>query len=266
MREVLLTAHMRFAAFAAAAAVAIALSSTAGTASAPLSAEQSAATAKPGSLGLTVLDESGAPVVGAIVALRGAVERQGVTGPTGVATLLNIPTGTHRVRITREGFITLEKEVSIKGTRLTTDTVLSPAPAPPPPPPAPKPDPKPTPPPSSTATGPVGQSKTLSILDLAEQMLNDKAPIVEREIGCSVATASRLILVRETLASHSHSDADEMIYLVAGDASIRIFDKDTPISPGWFALVPRGTSHSISKRGRNAPILLSIRSGQTCGT
>src|SRR5688572_5691718 len=178
---------MRFAAFAAAAAVAIALSSTAGIANSPLPGEQSAATAKPGSLGLTVLDEAGAPVVGAIVALRGAVERQGATGPTGVATLLNIPAGTHRVRISREGFITLEKEVIIKGTRLTTDTVLSPAPAPPPPPPAPKPEPKPTPPPpSSTATGPVGQAKTLSILDLAEQMLNDKAPIVEREIGCSV--------------------------------------------------------------------------------
>ena len=96
-------------------------------------------------------------------------------------------------------------------------------------------------------------------------MLNDKQPIVERDRGCSVASASKLILVRDTLASHTHADADEMIYLMAGDATIRISDKDTAISAGWFALLPRGTAHSITKRGRNAPILLSIRSGDPCG-
>ena len=111
----------------------------------------------------------------------------------------------------------------------------------------------------------MGAAKALSLTDLAEQMLRDPAPLVEREIGCSVSTASQLILVRETLASHTHADADEMLYLVAGDATLKIADKDTQASAGWFAIVPRGSTHSLTKRGRNAPIFLSIRSGQPCG-
>jgi mannose-6-phosphate isomerase-like protein (cupin superfamily) len=96
-------------------------------------------------------------------------------------------------------------------------------------------------------------------------MLKDPAPIVEREIGCSVAAASRLILVRESLTTHTHADADEMLYVVAGDATLKIAEKDTSISAGWFGLVPRGAAHSLARRGRNAPIVLSIRSGAPCG-
>ena len=223
-----------------------------------------AATAKPGSLAVTVVTESGATLPGATVSLRGGVERQALAGPDGVATLLNIPAGTYRTRISRDGYFTFEKEVTVRaGTRAASEAALTAAPAaPPPPPPAPKETPKPSP---SEPRGPLGAAKALSLTDLAEQMLRDPAPLVEREIGCSVATASQLILVRETLASHTHADADEMLYLVAGDATLKIADKDTQFSAGWFAIVPRGSAHSVTKRGRNAPIVLSIRSGQPCG-
>jgi hypothetical protein len=77
---------------------------------------------------------------------------------------------------------------------------------------------------------PWARRKCLSLTDLAEQMLDEKAPLVEREIGCSVATASQLILIRETLTSHTHADADEMLYVVAGDAVLKIADKDTQVS------------------------------------
>jgi len=219
---------------------------------------------KPGTLSLTVASDAGATLDKATVSLRGSVDRGATTGGDGVATLTNIPPGTYRVRISREGFFTLEKEVTIRaGAKTATEAALSPAPpppAPPPPPPAPKETPRP-----SEPTGPVGAAKVLSLSDLAEQMLRDPAPLVEREVGCSVATSSRLILVRETLASHSHADADEMLYLMAGDATLKIADKDTPISAGWFGLVPRGAAHTLSRRGRNAPIFLSIRSGTPCG-
>jgi mannose-6-phosphate isomerase-like protein (cupin superfamily) len=222
------------------------------------------ATAKPGTLALTVVTESGATLPNAAVSLRGGVDRQALAGPDGVATLLNIPPGTYRARISREGYVAFEKEVTIRtGARTTSEAALSAAPAPPPPPPpAPKETPKPTP---SEPRGPVGTAKVLSLTDLAEQMLRDQAPLVEREIGCSVATASQLVLIRETLTSHTHADADEMLYVVAGDATLKIADKDTQVSAGSFAIVPRGSAHSVTKRGRNAPIVLSIRSGTACG-
>lgn len=225
-----------------------------------------ASTAKPGSVAVTVVTESGATLSGAAVSLRGSVDRQALAGTDGVATLLNIPPGTYRVRISRDGYVTFEKEVTIRaGVRSTSEAALTAAPAaPPPPPPAPKETPKPSPS-QPEPRGPVGAAKVLSLTDLAEKMLDEKAPLVEREIGCSVATASQLILIRETLTSHTHADADEMLYVVAGDALLKIADKETPFSFGSFAIVPRGQAHSIAKRGRNAPIVLAIRSGQPCG-
>jgi hypothetical protein len=75
--------------------------------------------------------------------MRGAVDRAGLTGPDGVVTIQNIPAGAQRCRITRDGFITLEKEVTIKSAaRAAAEAVLSVAPAPPPPP---SPSPTPTP-------------------------------------------------------------------------------------------------------------------------
>jgi mannose-6-phosphate isomerase-like protein (cupin superfamily) len=222
--------------------------------------------ARPGTLAVTVVSDAGATLDKATVSLRGAVDRQATTGADGVASLLNIPPGTYRARVSREGFFTFEKEVVIRAAAKTaTEAALSPAP-PPPPPPAPPKEKEKEPVRPVEANGPVGAAKVLSLSDLAEQMLRDPALIVEREIGCSVASASRLILVRETLASHSHADADEMLYLLAGDATLKIGDKDSSISAGWFGLVPRGSSHTLSKRGRNAPIFLSIRSGAPCGS
>lgn len=218
------------------------------------------AATKPGTLVVSVTDESGSTISGATVAFRGPADRQAVSGATGVATVANAPAGTHRVRISRDGFLTLEKEVTIKaGARLSIDAVLSAAP---PPPPAPKPEPKPTP--AAKAAGPVGQPAVHSVTDLADQMLRDKQPIVERDLGCSVATASKLVLVRENLAAHTHSDADEVLYLVAGEAVIKLGEKELQITPGVFVLVPRGTAHAVTKRGRNAPILLSVTSGPAC--
>ncbi len=221
--------------------------------------------AKPGSLALTVVSEAGPPLAGATVSLRGNVDRQALTSADGVATLLNLPAGTYRARISRDGFISLDKEITVRAaSKATAEAMLSAAPPPPPAPPPPAP--KETPRPVQTPTGPVGAPKVLSVLDLAEQMLKDPAPIVEREIGCSVASSARLILVREPLTTHTHTDADEMLYLVAGDATLKIAEKETPISAGWFALVPRGSAHSLARRGRNAPIFLSVRSGAPCGS
>ena len=230
-----------------------------------------AATAKPGSLALTVVGDAGSTVSGAAVTVHGAVDRKAVTGVDGVATVLNLPAGTYRARVTRDGFITFEKEVVVRpGARVAAEAVVSVAPAstaPPPPPPMEKP--KPTPPPQ-TVMGPVGQARLESLTDLAEAMLRDKErikdPVVERDLGCSVATSSRLLLVRETLESHTHIDADEVVYILAGDATLRLGDKDQPLSAGWYGLVPRGTAHSIARRGRNAPIVLSVQSGRPCGS
>jgi mannose-6-phosphate isomerase-like protein (cupin superfamily) len=214
-------------------------------------------TAKPGSLVLKVTTESGGLLGDAVVRATGPVDRGGTTGSDGVVTLQNMPAGGYRVRIVRDGYHTLDKEVTIRaGGKLATEAVLSAAPPPPPPPPAPKPEASPTPPP--------GEPRVLSVAELAEEMLKDPQPLVEREIGCSAFTATRLIVARENIVLHRHADADEVIYVVAGEALLTVGGQDQVIGPGWYGLTPRGTSHSFTRRGRNPMVLLSIQSGPPC--
>ncbi len=75
-----------------------------------------------------------------------------------------------------------------------------------------------------------------------EKALRD-TPTVERELGCSGGSASRLIMTRENVTMHSHADADEMIYVVAGEATLTVADKDQPVQAG---MVLRGTAGHVA--------------------
>ena len=218
-------------------------------------------TAKPGTVVLVVVNETGKTIVDAIVRMHGPVDRGGTTSTSGLVTFENVPAGTYRARITADGSITFEKEVIVRaGTKSNVEAMLTDAP---PPPPAPTPTPTPTPAPAASQLKP-GESRIAVLPNLIEEMLKSKDPIVERELGCSGATTSRLILARENISLHRHADMDEVLYVVAGEATISITEKDQQIQPGSYALVPRGVSHALTRRGRTPLVLLSVQSGQPC--
>ena len=232
-----------------------------------LGADQAASTNKPGSLALTVAGENGKPLDDAKVVAHGPVDRAGTTGADGIVNLVNLPPGTYRCRITRDGFIPLDKEVTIRaGARLASEGVLNLAPPPPAPPPAAPPPPPVTKPSPTTSVLKPGLPSVSSILDLVPQL--DKAlreqPTVERDLGCSGATSSKVIMTRENIAAHEHSDADEMIYIVAGEATLTLGSKDQPVSAAAFTVVPRGMSHTLTRRGRQPLLVVSVRSGPAC--
>ena len=224
-----------------------------------------AAANRPGTLALTIVDSSGKPIDDVAVTVSGSVDRSGTTGTDGTLSF-QLPAGTYRVRMRSEKHVTLEKEVTIRAaTKLAAEGMLNgaaPA-APPPPPPAPTPTPEPKP---TTSTLKPGAAVITSIPDLFAQMEKQLRtnPTVERELGCSGGSSSRLIMTRENVAVHTHADADEMLYVVGGEASMTIADRDQPVEAGWFGVVPRGSSHSVMRRGRNVLVLLSVRSGPPC--
>lgn len=230
---------------------------------------------KPGSLALTVTNEAGAVLTGVEVRVHGPVDRTGTTNADGVVSLVNMPAGTYRCRITpppRLGLYPLDKEIVIRaGVRTATEGVLSPAPPAPPLPPTPTPTATPTPTPSpveprpATPGGAPGVPKVLSLIDLIEPMLKDPQPIVEREIGCSFSTVSKLIVARDPIALHRHPDADEILYVVAGEATLTLAGRDQVIAAGWFGQIPRGTAHSVIRRSGKQMVLLSVQSGVPCG-
>jgi mannose-6-phosphate isomerase-like protein (cupin superfamily) len=228
----------------------------------PTKPAASITTSKPGVLELSATTMVGMTIPNATVRAEGPTTRMGTTGPDGRIVFDNMPAGTYRVRIERESFITLEKEIAVwAGGRTPAQAVLSAGMSTPasPPPSAPAPTP--------TVAAPVlkpGEPRILSLTDIAEQLLRETDPIAERALGCSGATSSRLIRVRESVASHTHADADELLYIVAGDATLKLGDKEQNISPGWFSMVPRGMAHTITRRGRNPILILSSMSGPAC--
>ena len=227
----------------------------------------STGTGKPAVLELSVTTMVGMTIPGASVRCEGPTTRMGPTGPDGRVMFENLTAGTYRCRVERESFVTLEKEIAVfAGSRTPAQAVLSAGmatttAAPPPPPPTPAP----------TVAAPVlkpGEPRILSLTDLFEQLIREKDPVAERQLGCSGATASRVIRVHESVSVHTHADADEVIYILGGEATIKLGDKDQSVSPGWFSIVPRGMAHSITRRGgnptRNPILILSSLSGPVC--
>jgi len=216
--------------------------------------------ATPASVEIRVTDRSGAPAADARVIADGPVHRDATTDSNGIVTFRMMTPGTYRFHAEGDGFIALEKETAIKnGPAQTLEFSLSPAPpvkAPPPPPPAPAA-------PAQLNLRP-GSPVALSIPDMAERSLRGTDPVKRLPIGCSGATTAELVLIREAVPQSSHPDIDELLYVVAGEATLKMADKEQPITPGWFTIVPRGTTFSVTRRGRNPAIVLSIVAGPPC--
>lgn len=219
-------------------------------------------------LNVRVTDRTGNPALEAMVTAEGPSSRSGSTDVLGTVVLRTLAPGTYRIRAERMGFIALEKEVVVRaGAPMTTEFALTAAPPiveppkPEPPPPAPAAPPPPAPVASNLTPG---DPKTLSISSLAEKSLDGRDPVKTVPIGCSGASKSQLLVVREALNTPSRADVDDMVYLVAGEASLSMNGKDQGLTPSWFTLVPRGTAYTITRRGRNPAVLLTISSGQPC--
>lgn len=211
-----------------------------------------------------VTDRSGAPARDVSVTAEGPVSREGTTDASGQVQLRTVTNGTYRIRAAGEKYVTLEKEVTVRAGTASAPIDFSLSAAPPPPAPPPAPEPKPAPPPAETSTAKAGELRVLSIADLAERSLSGREPVKRVPIGCSGLDNTEMIVLRETLNAPANPNVDEMIYVVAGEALLSLGGRDQAISSGWYALVPRGTPHTLAKRGRNPAILLTTMGGQPC--
>jgi mannose-6-phosphate isomerase-like protein (cupin superfamily) len=57
---------------------------------------------------------------------------------------------------------------------------------------------------------------------------------------------------------------DEVLYVVAGEGTVRAKGEPTDIAAGSLSVMPRGVVHSIDRRGRNPLILVSMLAGGPC--
>ncbi len=210
---------------------------------------------------VVVRDFSGVLLDGVRIVINGPRTIEATTDRTGSART-TLADGTYRLRFEREGFLTLERDVTIKAGRpAEMDVALTAAPPPPPPPPEPPP---PAPSPTRPAAGPSGSPVIVSIPAFLEKNFIGRDPLKESVLGCTADATTRLLQLHDALASHKHADLDEVLYVVAGDGVVKLQDRQTPIAAGSLTVVPRGVSHEIERRGKNPLILLSMLAGAPC--
>ncbi|MCA1562007.1 MAG: carboxypeptidase regulatory-like domain-containing protein [Acidobacteria bacterium] len=209
---------------------------------------------------IEVTDRTGAPVGDVQVALAGPVDRSGATGQDGTMVFRSLRPGTYRLRFEREGFTTLEREVVVRaGQPPTVAVVLTPAPveqaAPPPPV---------VPPPPAARPARAVDARTLSLPDFLEKNFVGSDPLKTSLLACADGGTGRLLQIRDPLENQEHADADEFLYVVAGEGTVRVKEQETKVRSGFFALVPRGFPHTLRRQGRNPLIVLSVLGGAPC--
>jgi mannose-6-phosphate isomerase-like protein (cupin superfamily) len=211
-------------------------------------------------LAIVVSDASGAPISNVLVTLEGPASRTARTEGGRIA-LENLPSGNYRLRFEREGFLTLERELTARGgAPIDVKVTLKPAPEPPPAPAPPPPAPVAAPAPSVNAK--------LVVLDLPaviEKEFIGRAPGKTTPLACGGASTSTLIQVKQPLAEHAHANADEVLYVMGGEGTAELSGRAEKLMAGAFLFIPRGMPHTIKQSGRNPLILISTRAGEPCG-
>jgi Cupin domain len=226
-------------------------------------AKPSVAPSKASPVRIAVRDQDGTLMSGVRLLLSGAGTGEFTTGAAGTAVVPNLKDGVYRVRCEREGFITLEREFTVRGAAWNPiDVVLNAAPPPPsPPPPVAKPAPEPSSPPAIPPSGP---PLAVSIVDFLDRNFIGREPLKESILACKPLETVRLLQMREGVARHVHERADEIIYVVAGEGAVRIGEEATALRAGSLVLVPNGSGHAFERRGKNPLIIVSTLVGSAC--
>src|SRR6185436_4843044 len=119
---------------------------------------------------------------------------------------------------------------------------------PPPPPPAPPPAPTPPPePPKPAASEPPGPPVYLSIPTFIDRNFIGREPLKESVFSCTAGAMTRLLQIRDPVTEHAHADSDEILYVVAGEGTVRAKGVSTPMAAGALTVLPRGTAHALER-------------------
>lgn len=208
-----------------------------------------------------VTDMQGSPMAGVDVSATGPMKRAGTTDEKGTLVLRNVAPGDYRLRFEHEGNITLERDITVEKRAINVTAALDEAP------PAPAPAAAPEPAPTERAPAPAGppaQPSSTPIPDFVEHHYIGNAPSMTSRVGCASTATANVLQIRDPLPQHAHADADEMLYVVAGEGTEQIAGRTVALAPGTFAVVPRGTPHALARRGSRPLILLSILTGPPC--
>jgi mannose-6-phosphate isomerase-like protein (cupin superfamily) len=210
----------------------------------------------PVTFAVAVMDPAGAPVGDVRVSLVGPVTRTTRT-ERGRTVFEALPSGDYRLRFEKPGYITFEKEVAGRGAKpIEVKVTLEPEPLPPPKPVEPPPPPPPPP-----------VEAKIAVLDMPafiEKNYIGKAAGKITPMGCASGGSSTLLQINEPLAVHTHDDADEFIYVIAGQGMAKLSGREESLGAAVFLMIPRGMPHTITAGPKKPLVMMSIQAGDKC--
>ena len=115
------------------------------------------------------------------------------------------------------------------------------------------------PPPTVTA-----KPIALDLPTFIEKNYVGRAPGRTTPLACSAGGPAVLLQINEPVATHTHADADEFVYVIAGQGNAVIADRQEQLSAGIFLLIPRGTPHAFTAGPKKPLVLVSTRAGEKC--
>ena len=203
---------------------------------------------------IAVADRSGRPIGDVRVNLTGAVSRNSRT-ERGRTVFEGLPAGDYRLHFEKAGYLTLERDVTGRGAKpIDVKVMLTPEPLPP--------------------IEPVGALPP-QILD-AKMVVLDMPAFIEKNyvgrgagkttpLGCATGGIGTLLQLNEPIAQHAHADADEFIYVIAGEGMARLNGREESLGPAVFLMIPRGMPHTLAVGRKKPLVMMSIRAGEKCG-
>ncbi len=218
---------------------------------------RSPAAAARGAITLVVTNQLGKTLPGVRVVLGGTMSREGTTTRDGALTLEGLRPGTYRLRFEAADFITLEREVAVRtGPAAEVDVALDPAPARPPAPVAPAASA------NCRPAAPADPNAAVTLLELPDwiqkNMIGRNDPQKEDVVGHTAVLTPSVIQVRDPTRQRVRDDADEVLYVIAGEGVLHAGGRDQSLDAGSLAVIPRGVTYTLERRGRNPLIALSI--------
>lgn len=223
---------------------------------------RAAASTATGTLTVNITDGGGMPIQGVEVRASGPLDREGTSLAGGLVRFLGLRGGDYRLRFSHPEFVLLERDVTMRaGVSQNVDVMLSPAPDAP----APAESPAPAAPAPPTVTAPPGEPRTVPVVDFVERnFISGRDGIKEDPLGCTASAKTTLVQVRDPLKERALADSDEVIYVVAGEGTLRLGNRDVALSATTLSVIPRGTVRGITRKGRNPLIFVSVLSGPPC--
>ena len=209
-----------------------------------------------------VTDSTGAPLVGAKVTATGPATRAAATDATGTVRFLALRGGNYRLRFESPTTITLERDVVLRAGAEPIE--VTPSPAPPPPPPPPPPEPTRSDPISGRGPLQAPQPRTVAIPEFVDRnKRGSREPAKTTQVACGATSVTNLVQIREPLKDQSiPTPTCCSTSLPARDSGAA--DRRRAAVVGTFSLIPRGTTYTLQRNGRNDLFVLMSLTDTPC--